>query len=179
VIPRKRLDWAVRILDALDDPRVTLVACGIDDSHRVEILSRIRPEVRSRVCLVPFVEEELMPSLYAGAAAVLYPTLYEGFGLPVLEAQAVGTPILFSALGSLAELIGPGSVVLDPDDLTAWVGACRAFVESRGEDPQPDERAKTWARGFSWDACANRHLDIYRSASKPRRHAAQAVGFVL
>ncbi|MBK8653204.1 MAG: glycosyltransferase [Haliscomenobacter sp.] len=62
-----------------------------------------------------------MAQLYQQAVAVLYPTLYEGFGFPALEAQAVGTPVLFSALGSLIELIGPSAEILPPENLDAWV----------------------------------------------------------
>lgn len=106
-----------------------------------------------------------MPRLYQNAAAVLYPTLYEGFGFPVVEAQAVGTPVLHSAVSSLTELQGPGSVVLPVEDLGAWVDACRALVAERGRTPQPNETSRQWARRFSWEASAERHLEVYRRAA--------------
>jgi alpha-1,3-rhamnosyl/mannosyltransferase len=106
-----------------------------------------------------------MPPLYYHANAVLYPTLYEGFGFPALEAQAVGTPVLFSALGSLAELQGPDAIVLSPKDFDAWLGTCRRLLRERNEPSLPSPRARAWASGFSWDVSAKRHLDVYRRAA--------------
>jgi glycosyltransferase involved in cell wall biosynthesis len=164
-LPRKRLDWALRIFDELDDLGISLVVCGVESTAHDRIRESIRPELRSRLCFTHFIPETVMPSLYQGAVAVLYPTRYEGFGLPALEAQAVGTPILLSALGSLAEVIGPGTVVLDPEALPDWVAVCRRIVAERGERPRPDEKCRTWARNFSWDVCTDRHMEVYREAA--------------
>ena len=172
--PRKRLDWAVRVLGELADPSVSLVACGVDKTTQERIRQTMREELRPQVCFAPFVAEEQMPALYQNAVAVLYPTLYEGFGFPALEAQAVGTPVLFSALGSLAELQGPGAVVLPPHDLDAWVGVCRQLVAQRGELTIPDQGSRRWAKGFSWDVCAQRHFEIYRMAAADRGHDGRA-----
>ena len=107
-----------------------------------------------------------MPRLYQNAAAVLYPTLYEGFGFPALEAQAAGTPVLMSALGSLAELAGPGAVVLEPEDREGWIAAARAAVAAHRAGRRPDETARRWSRRFSWEASAAAHLAIYRQAAQ-------------
>jgi alpha-1,3-rhamnosyl/mannosyltransferase len=80
-----------------------------------------------------------------------------------LEAQAVGTPVLFSDVSSLSELKGPGAVILPPHELEAWVTTCRRLVAARAESPEPDESARAWARRFSWDAFAERTVDVYRS----------------
>jgi glycosyltransferase involved in cell wall biosynthesis len=167
-LPRKRLAWAIRILEALADARVNLVVCGLEEASHDRIRETIPHDIRPQVLLAPFISETDMPCLYRDAAAVLYPTLYEGFGLPALEAQAVGTPVLFSALGSLAELCGPGAIVLPPWDLGAWVDACTRLVVRRGEDPSPDEASRRWARQYSWDECAKRHLDIFRRVATDR-----------
>jgi glycosyltransferase involved in cell wall biosynthesis len=161
-IPRKRLDWAVKVLEGLADPEVRLVLCGVEREAHERVRESLPAGVRQQVCFAPFIAEADMPRLYQNAVAVLYPSLYEGFGLPALEAQACGTPVLFSALGSLAELQGPGAVVLPPEDLGAWVNACRTLLAGRRESPVPDERARTWARSFSWDACVERTLAVYR-----------------
>ena len=168
--PRKRLDWAIRVLEGLADSRVSLVACGVEKATQEKTRALIRDELRPQVHFTPFVAESTMPSLFQNAVAVLYPTLYEGFGFPALEAQAVGTPVLFSALGSLAELQGPGAIVLPPHDLGAWVSACRHLVAARGDSPSPDQRSRSWAKGFSWDVCAERHFEIYRIVAAHRGH---------
>jgi glycosyltransferase involved in cell wall biosynthesis len=161
-IARKRLDWAIRVLDRLAEPRINLVICGVERAAHARIREQAKPELRDRLLFSPFIPEGEMPRLYQNAIAVLYPTLYEGFGLPALESQAVGTPVLFSALGSLAELQGPGAVVLPPEDLSAWVDACRNLLAARINGPVPGERARAWARQFSWDTYAARTVDVYR-----------------
>ncbi len=78
--PRKRLDWAIRVLEGLADPRVCLVLCGIERTTQEGIRKTIRHELRPRVCFTPFIAEAEMPCLYHNAVAVLYPTLYRGSG---------------------------------------------------------------------------------------------------
>jgi glycosyltransferase involved in cell wall biosynthesis len=172
-IPRKRLDWALAVLAGLGDADVNLVVCGLAGPAQDRVRERTPTALRGRLCLLPFVSETDMPRLYQNAAAVLYPTLYEGFGLPVLEAAAVGTPVLFSPLGSLAELQGPGSVVLPSEDLTAWVEACRSLLVRRGAHPQPDEQARAWAANYSWARCAALHLEVYHKVLKGRGRPAR------
>jgi alpha-1,3-rhamnosyl/mannosyltransferase len=163
---RKRAEWAVEVLTALADPRVNLVLCGLKQTAQDRVRAAARPEIRPRLVFAPFIPDADMVRLYQNAVALLYPTLYEGFGFPALEAQAVGTPALFSALGSLAELQGPGAVILSPHDLNAWVTVCRQLVAQRADDPRPREEARRWARGFSWDVSASRHLQVYRQVAE-------------
>ncbi len=163
-IARKRLDWAVRVVDRLADPEVQLVLCGVERGAHERIRTSLPSGLQPRVCFAPYIPEAEMPRLYQNAVAVLYPTLYEGFGLPALEAQACGTPVLFSPLGSLVELQGPGAMVLPADDLSAWVSTCQRLLAERCKNPQPNDRDRAWARQFSWDACAARTVEVYRRA---------------
>jgi glycosyltransferase involved in cell wall biosynthesis len=164
-MPRKRLAWAIEIFAALADPALQLVVLGVPAAGHAVAREALAPELRDRVLFAPFLAQSLMPRLFQNAVALLYPTLYEGFGFPALEAQAVGTPVLMSALGSLAELIGPGAVVLDPDDRAGWIDAARAALAERRDNPQPEIDARRWARRFSWDASAAAHRAIYRRAA--------------
>ena len=102
---------------------------------------------------------------WARALAVLYPTLYEGFGRPALDAQAVGTPVLVSDVSSLRELVGPTSVALDPLDERGWLDACRAVIARRIGAVAPDEASRVWARQFSWAASAEAHWQVYRAVA--------------
>jgi glycosyltransferase involved in cell wall biosynthesis len=169
VIERKRFSWAARILGELGDLDVRLVACGFAPEEAREAVKALKPELRERVRFAPFVPEAEMPALYQNAAAVLYPTLYEGFGFPALEAQAVGTPVLFSALGSLQELVGPGAIILPPNDLTAWVEAVRTLLLREHEDTTRVLAARSWARQFSWHVSAEKHLALYELAARHSR----------
>lgn len=161
-IPRKRPEWAVGVWRQLPRTDVRLVMCGLDPRKPPRWIQELPPDLRERLTLLGFVPEDALPSLYAHAEAVLYPTLYEGFGLPVLEAQAVGTPVLMSPVGSLCELAGPGAIVLPEHDRHAWIDACRNVLA--GNKP-PAAQARAWARGFSWTAAFEKTLDVYRSAA--------------
>jgi len=164
-MPRKRLAWAIEIFAALEHSALQLVVLGVPESGHQAARDALPPELRTRICFAPFLSQTRMPRLYQNAAALLYPTLYEGFGFPALEAQAVGTPVLMSALGSLAELAGPGAVVLEPLDRAEWIAAAREAVAARGNGGTPDETARRWAQRFTWDASAAAHLAIYRRAA--------------
>lgn len=163
--PRKRLTWALQAWWGLSPDVPTLVICGVEPSAREAIRQMVPRQLQDRVIFAPFISEDDMPRVYMRATAVLYPTLYEGFGMPVLEAHAVGTPVLFSDVGSLGELKGPGAVVLPVDDLDAWVRALRLILQSRPMRFGPDRIARAWARQYSWDACADRTLAVYRAAA--------------
>ena len=161
--PRKRLPWALQTWWGSSSNGTSLVVCGLEPEAHDTIRRTVPHHLRDRLILAPFIDEQEMPRLYMRAAAVLYPSLYEGFGLPVVEAQAVGTPVLFSDVGSLAELKGPGAVVLPVDDLPAWVRTVNNIVLSR-RDPRPDRVARAWAAQFSWDNYVQRTLDVYQGA---------------
>jgi alpha-1,3-rhamnosyl/mannosyltransferase len=167
-LERKRFEWAARIFEALGDNTLRLVVCGFTSDEANQARTSLMMKVQERVCWLPFVAEVDMPRLYQNALAVLYPTLYEGFGFPVLEAQAVGTPVLFSAVGSLSELVGPSSEVLPPHDLEAWVHAARRLLHRRTSERSPVEAARAWARRFSWDVSSARHLELYQEAAHSR-----------
>jgi alpha-1,3-rhamnosyl/mannosyltransferase len=130
------------------------------------------PDLKSRVHFAPFLSDAELRALYGAAVAVLYPTLYEGFGFPVVEAQAAGVPVVFSAVSSLSELIGPLALVAATDDLQGW---CRALHDSLS---MGDRRlslaaeARSWAQRFSWQASLAAHLDVYRDVAARRRRAA-------
>lgn len=158
--PRKRVRWAIDVWLALTSRDVTLVCCGLEPAAHHSLRAAIPPERQRRFVTASYISEADMPRLYMRAAAVLYPSLYEGFGLPVIEAHAVGTPVLFSDVGSLSELKGPGAVVLPSDDQAGWVGALDGILGS-STVPRPNPVARAWARQYSWAAYTDRTLAIY------------------
>lgn len=161
--PRKRLSWALQTWAGVATTGAWLVVCGLEKHAHAEVRRMVPRALQDRLIIAPFVSEDDMPRLYMRAAAVLYTSLYEGFGLPVIEAHAVGTPILFSDVGSLSELKGPGAVVLPVDDLPAWVRAAANILDSRSGVGGPDRIARAWARQYSWDAYTERTLAVYET----------------
>jgi alpha-1,3-rhamnosyl/mannosyltransferase len=172
--PRKRADWTLKLYQALGRTDIGLVMCGIPEAAHESYRQHLKPEFRASVVFAPFLAAEDMPLLYQNALAVLYPTLYEGFGRPALDAQAVGTPIVMSNVSSLRELVGPTSIALQPDDRNGWLQACNAVIERRLASPAPDASARDWATQFNWRNSAEAHWQVYReAAARGRVDAAQ------
>jgi len=92
----------------------------------------------------------------------VYPSLYEGFGLPPLEAMAVGTPVVASNRASLPEVLGDGALQVDPADGRALGQALEAALTRPELREDLRERGRRWARRFSWDRCAELTHDVYR-----------------
>lgn len=167
---RKRFDWALQVLAAQPDPALKLVACGFGAAAREAARAALPRELQGRVLFAEFLSDEELQALYVGAAAVLYPTLYEGFGFPAIEAQAAGTPVIFSPLGSLAELVGPLSTLAPADDLGAWAAALhQAATLSRQQRAAQAAQARDWARRFQWHESWQAHLEVYRKVAAPLR----------
>ncbi len=101
-----------------------------------------------------YAPREDLPALYSGALALTFPSLYEGFGLPVLEAMACGTPVLASTASSLPEVVGEAGMLLDPHDAHAWAKAVRHLLADAGLREALSRRGLARARQFTWERCA-------------------------
>ena len=134
---------------------------GVGDSLRTLAASASWSDLV--VCLGT-VREECLIALYREAAALVYPSRYEGFGLPVLEAMACGAPVIASRAASIPEVLGDAGMLLDPDDVPAW---SRAIVGVLSDEVL---RARMGATGigrageFTWARTARLTLEAYRVA---------------
>jgi glycosyltransferase involved in cell wall biosynthesis len=115
------------------------------------------------VRLTGFVDEETLHILYAGATALVYPSLYEGFGLPPLEAMAHGTPAITSTTSSLPEVVGDAALLVDPYRVEAIAGAMDRVLTEPRLAQELSEAGRARAALFSWDAVGPQVLDVYRS----------------
>lgn len=111
----------------------------------------------------PASREELV-NLYNAALALVYPSLYEGFGLPPLEAMACGTPVLCADTSSLPEVVGDAGILLPPLDVEAWADALRRVVEDEELRARLSARGLQRARAFSWRRAAVETVAVYREA---------------
>ncbi|KPF45631.1 hypothetical protein D621_17780 [beta proteobacterium AAP51] len=162
-LARKRFDWAVRVLSSLNMPDLRLVACGFSADARHTAGQGLPVDVREKVHFAPFLADAELRALYQGAAAVLYPTEYEGFGFPAIEAQAAGAPVVFSPVSSLQELVGPLSLTAPLNDLHAWGLAVQQALSLGNSRPQLSAEARQWAQRFSWKRSLEAHLRVYDS----------------
>lgn len=121
-------------------------------------------ELSDAVIRPGIIEEQDLPALYAGAEAFLYPTLYEGFGLPVVEAMASGTPVLTSSTSALQEIAGGYACLVNPMDVDAIAaGIARLATDEKARAEYAALGLKR-AHDFSWDRAAARTLEVYAAA---------------
>jgi glycosyltransferase involved in cell wall biosynthesis len=174
---RKRALWALQTWwGASASASVSLVVCGVDEAQHANLRRMVPPALLDRLFLAPFLPVEDLLRLYMRAAAVLYPALYEAVGLPVIEAQAVGTPVLFSDVGGLVERRGPTAIVLPVDELPAWVRTVTTLLANAERGQRADRIGQAWARQYSQDAYVERTLAVYAEAlaARPQRDGAPA-----
>ena len=112
-----------------------------------------------------FVPQSDLPSLYAGARAFVYPSVYEGFGLPVLEAMASGVPVVASRFTSLPEVTQGAALLVDPDDVDALASAIHRSLVDENWRQTAITSGLAVAQTFSWDRCADQTIKVYQSIS--------------
>jgi glycosyltransferase involved in cell wall biosynthesis len=171
--PRKNLPALLRAFGTLaDDVRPWLVVAGAGVRWNPEgaglleaALTELPTAARARVVLTGFVPEEDKVALLSGALALAYPSRYEGFGLPVLEAMACGAPVLTSNVSALPEVVGDAALLVDPDEPASIAEGLDRLA--RDADLRGRLRAAGLARAssWSWDVTARRTLEVLREVA--------------
>jgi glycosyltransferase involved in cell wall biosynthesis len=155
---RKRHKNEFRVVEAFAkaaiDPRMHLVFTG---EPSTELLRRIElVQARARIDFVGLVPESKLPALYRGAKALIFPSLYEGFALPVLEAMACGTPVVTSNVTAMPETAGDSALLVDPASVQQITDAIQQIVSDPSLREPLRERGLTRAPQFSWARTAAR-----------------------
>ncbi|MCL6432122.1 MAG: glycosyltransferase family 4 protein [Anaerolineae bacterium] len=114
------------------------------------------------------VPDEDLRDLYTGASCVAIPSLYEGFGLPVLEAMACGAPVLCSSSSALPEVAGDAAIQLDPRDAMGWTRMIARLLEDQPLRESLRMQGLSRAAQFSWEAAARQTLEVYRAVARER-----------
>jgi len=169
--PRKNL---ALLLDAFALLKLGLKINGEPLPHRLVIagkrgwlddtdvqLAALPEEVTRDIVLAGYVADDELPTLYGGADALCYPSRYEGFGLPPLEAMACGCPVLCSRSSSLPEVVGDAGILLSPDDSDAWARALGKLLSAPPILARWRERGPAQAALFSWEKAARETLEVY------------------
>jgi glycosyltransferase involved in cell wall biosynthesis len=168
--PRKNLDHAIRVFAALVQeeriPDLQLVLVGPIGWRYEKIFAAIEEAgtVRDRIVLAGYVADEDLASLYSGALAFVYPSFYEGFGLPPLEAMQCGVPVVTSNTSSLPEVVGHAGITVDPTDADELAQALLDLYRNPSLRDTMRAASLAQARKFSWDRCIQETLIAYRKA---------------
>ena len=165
--PRKNI---VTLIDAFSklppaiQERCPLVLVGMRGWLSSGIETRVRPLIdKGTIRLLGYVLDEQMPAIYSGAASFVFPSLYEGFGLPPLEAMACGIPVIVSNRSSLPEVVGNAGVSINPLDVDAISDAMRRVWEDRQFSEDLSRRGIARAVDFTWRRTAEETTAVYQN----------------
>ncbi len=169
--PHKNLDGLLAAYDRLiekwpDAP--TLVVCGPIGQHHKRLLAT---RTKGRVLITGWLTDKELAALYRSARAFVFPSKYEGFGLPVLEAMSYGIPTVCSNASCLPEIAGGAALLVNPDDHAAIAEAIERACKDEVVRDQLITRGRERAAEFLWEKTARGTLDVYRDALKA--HAAR------
>jgi alpha-1,3-rhamnosyl/mannosyltransferase len=164
--PRKNLELLVRAYAGLAPQfrgRLPVVVVGGSGWLTSHLEAAMAPLIRAgQMRVLGYTDDETLSLLYSAARMFVYPSLYEGFGLPPLEAMSSGTPVIVSDAATLPEVVGDAAIQVKPED----EAALRAAIERIDGDEQEADRLRTAglarARSFSWERCARETVAVYR-----------------
>jgi alpha-1,3-rhamnosyl/mannosyltransferase len=148
---------------------LSLVLAGADRGVGDALLGiAARAGAADAVVLLGLVGEKRLRALYRGAIALAYPSLYEGFGLPLVEAMACGTPVIASNTSSIPEVLGGAGILVDPTDGQAWTSAIIDVVNNEPARARLRTAGLSRAAEFTWERTAKLTLDVYRRVLQHR-----------
>lgn len=171
--PRKNLARTIGAFARIaGDPMLAgyrLVLAGKQGWLYEELLAQVqRLGLAGRVLFPGYVPDADLPALLRGARAFVFPSLYEGFGIPVLEAGAYGVPVITSTTSSLPEVAGDAALLVDPHDVDAIAEAMYRLVTDDALAAELARRGRENVKRFSWEKCARETLAVLESVARGR-----------
>ena len=164
--PRKNLTAALGAFAMLPDHvrrQFPLVVVGIKGWHTSALERQLAPMVASgEVRLLGYLPRDDLAKIIAGALTLVYPSIYEGFGLPPLEAMASGVPVITSNIASLPEVVGDTGVLVDPHDTESIARALLSLVQDPERRDRLSQAALARSCEFTWERCVDQTVAVYR-----------------
>jgi glycosyltransferase involved in cell wall biosynthesis len=174
--PRKNLERLVEAFARVHDGRTGLALAGGKGWLYDKLFAKVEAlNLGEEVIFPGYVPEDELPLWYNAATVLAYPSLYEGFGFPVIEAQACGTPVLTSNASSLPEAAGDAALTVDPYDIDALAVQLARLLTDTSLRNELRERGLAHARQFSWPRTAHETARTYRRALAEDCHIARQI----
>ena len=156
--------------DSLRD--TSLVLAGADRGAGADILEHAKTlGVADGIRFLPAADDRAVVALMHQADVFVYPSLYEGFGLPPLEAMACGTPVIASMASSIPEVVGDAGLLVAPDNVRGWYDAAVSVLTSELHAVALRRSGLARASSFTWQRTARQTRDVYREVAQPRTPA--------
>jgi glycosyltransferase involved in cell wall biosynthesis len=169
--PRKNLGFLIeafaRVISDEKNENLNLVITGKKGWYFEGLFEKVRQlNLEKRVIFTGYIDELDKPAIYKGAKIFTFPSLYEGFGLPPLEAMASGVPIISSNTSSMPEVIGEAGVLISPHDLASWVRAISKLNTDEVARRELIEKNKIQIKKFSWEKTARQTMAVYHKTAE-------------
>jgi len=152
--PRKNIDKVIESFKLLSEKDIELVIVGKYGWGE-------KSKVLNNVHTLGFIPNEDLPALYSGAKIFIYPSLDEGFGLPVLEAMASGCPVIASEKGSLKEIINNAAIIIDPTSTSDLVSSIEILLKDNIKRDELIDKGKKQSQKFNWNKTSSETLSLY------------------
>ncbi len=165
--PLKNVSLLLRVLRRCRERgrSLYLVVVGEEGPRREALIEEARTQgVADALHATGRLGDAALAAAYRGALAFVFPSRYEGFGLPPLEAMAAGCPVIASPAGALAETLDDGAILVPPDDLDGWAGAVLDLAADEEGRRRIAAAGRAWAASFTWERTARETMQVYLSA---------------
>lgn len=160
--PRKNVIGLIAAFETLEGETELVLAGGKGWLYKDIFRRAAASPARERIRFLDYVGEADKPALYSAATALAYPSFYEGFGLPPLEAMACGTPVVASHATSLGEVVGDAGILVDPHDITALADGLREVRDDGALRAELSRRGMERAKMFTWEKSAEKLDELFR-----------------
>ncbi len=172
--PRKNLVGLIKAFSLLDkniQDKYRLVIAGKKGWLYDQIFQKVKDfNLEDKVIFTGFILDSDLPSIYQGAKIFVLPSFYEGFGLPILEAMASGTPVISSNISSTPEIVGNGGILINPYSPKEITQAIKKIISDQELYERLKNKGKIQAKKFSWGKCAQETLGAYEEVYRANRN---------
>lgn len=167
--PSKNIEGLIEAFEMLDVRGLKLVVGGKKGWMDEEIFKKVKKlKLQDKVIFTDYIPEDDVPALMTGAKVFVMPSFWEGFGIPVLEAMAMGTPVVVSNVASLPEVVGEAGVFIDPNDTKDIARGIKRLLEDKSLYNRLRKKGLSRVKEFSWEKCAQKTLEVLENVATER-----------